>query len=175
LGRVNRLGKKPIEVPNIWIMQPDPVSYLIYDKARINKTLELLMGQQSKILNEKNLVNLINVLYQDLPWTERDWEDFNRAYQHEGITKYTEKLLPGSYKPWLTHVIENRDSFDVLLPEDEMKFQEMCRFYALEAAGLQIPVRVNPKTELKWNLKKNLPPLLKKPHTYSRDEGLRYL
>ncbi len=179
LGRINRAGTRPLQKPNVHIASPGEYANLIYDKTLLEKSKHLLESCNGSELSEIDLITLINNLYTEEYWKETGEQAFTNATSHETISNFKTSIVPGTFRPWIDQIMENRErvTVDVLLEHDWNEYTKYAKRGLLKSADLLIPAYIK-KEQLQDANKlqprmKNSPPVLKKDwYEYSEEMGL---
>ncbi|RMG30458.1 MAG: CRISPR-associated helicase Cas3' [Methanobacteriota archaeon] len=178
LGRINRAGKRPLQKTNVHIAHQGKFAHLVYDNELLSRSKELLKRLDERELTEGDLIDLINELYDEDFWKKTGETTFNNAINHNRIANFKDVILPGTYRPWIDQIIENRErtTVDVLLETDWEDYAKYTRQGSLKAADLLIPAYVKKDDIVSPPGQPRIrnPPLLLncKKHDYSYEFGL---
>ncbi len=171
LGRVNRKGKRELNKKNIIICKEFDESYKIYSKNHITETYKLLKEKTKKALSEQELVEMINKLYKENPWTEKQNSDFERVLNYTGFKNFRDEIIPANYRIWIDKVIEVNNTYDVILEEDIELYRNLKKNRPMEANGLILSVQLRKKPK-KFD---NTLYLLDSEYEYTEEYGLKWV
>jgi CRISPR-associated endonuclease/helicase Cas3 len=120
-GRVNRKGSKGIAP--IYLFEDIIGNTPFYDDEVLAKTWAEMTVLEGKELSEADLVNACNMVYHD-GYTEAQWEDFNKGFEHEKINGFFQELIAGHWRDWIEDAIDsNNKKLDVLCGNLVPKFE----------------------------------------------------
>jgi CRISPR-associated endonuclease/helicase Cas3 len=171
-GRVNRKGLR--EPADIYVVERQFSRHNLYNKKRVEKTLDLLKKVQNPI-DEMDLVDITNMVYEE-GYTGEEMTEFTFGYQNEDIQYFEKNLVAGVSRQWVDEVLDKTDGSCEVLP---MQFYDeyislMEKGLWVEARDLLVNVRygmVYDKIE-KWERKVSGDEVLLINCEYSKEKGL---
>lgn len=120
-GRVNRKGSKGIAP--VYLFEKIIGNTPFYDEKTLSETWKEMNLLEGKELSEADLVNACNMVYQD-GYTEGQWEDFNKGFEHERINGFFQKIIAGHWNDWIEDAIDSSNKkLDVLCLNLMPKFE----------------------------------------------------
>jgi len=171
-GRVNRKGLR--EPANIYVVERQVSKHNLYNKERVEKTLDLLKEVQNPV-DEMNLVDITNKVYEG-GYAGEEITEFNFGYQNEEIQHFENNLIAGVSRQWIDELLDKMDGSCEVLP---LQFYDeyaslIEKGLWVEARDLLINIRysmVYDKIE-KWEHKESGDEVLLINCQYSRKKGL---
>lgn len=174
LGRVNRKGKRDITLNNILLTAMEDNSKYVYDKDLTQRSFELIQQVEGIEISETKLVELVNQLYSEFPWTEEQKDRFEKAYNHPLLLDFPHKLTPGTYRYWIEDVLEIDNSTDIILEEDQNTFEKQRRYNSIGTSNYIIPIRLTKKIRPYVSFKNTKSPPVLYKYSYSKELGLQF-
>ncbi len=149
MGRVNRSGNRPQAKVIIFTKQVNP--YRLYcectgqshkSMCRVKLTIDELQKLQNPI-SEKNLVEAADRVY-GKGYQGEDKIKFEEGFNHPDIKEFENRLLAGTYQPWIDAIIKKTDGVLEVLPNSlwDKYEQKLKKGLWIEANSLLVPVRV---------------------------------